>query len=364
MSDREQLQALNTQLAYAAAHSAYYRETLGAHSALRSLEELRTLPLTDENPIKTQGSRLSCVSAASVARIVSLRSSGTTDRPKRLFFTEGDLQRTMDFFCEGMQWMTAPGDRVGIFFPGEAPDGLNDLLSRGLAAFGAVPTRYGEVSDAAQTAERLRRDRPDVLVGMPWQIRALAIFIPELRPRSVLLSADFVPETLRVVIAERWRCPVLTHYGLTESGYGLAVQHPNADGMYYRCSDFYLEVIDPGTELPVPCGGEGELVLTTLRREAMPLVRYRTGDRAVMLDEKRIARIPGRIGIADEFYSLQETLAPLPWLVDYAEQDGGLIANVTAEAPEACEVLLAECTGKETTLCKRAGEILNGGKRT
>ena len=363
VSDAQQLALLNRQLAYAAAHSAYYREALGAFSALSALDGLSALPMMSEQTIKTQGSRLSCVSAASVARIVSLTSSGTTAEPKRLFFTEGDLARTVDFFREGMRRMTEPGDRVGIFFPGTAPDGLNDLLSRGLAAFGAVPTVYGAVTDAARMAERLRNDPPEVLVGMPWQMRALSIFMPKLRPRAVLLSADAVPETLRRFLRERWQCPVLTHYGLTESGYGLAVQHPGADGMYYRRSDFILEIIDPASGLPLPFGAVGELVLTTLRREAMPLVRYRTGDLAVMPDKNTIARVPGRIGIADDVYQKQEILAPLPWLVDYAVRGSQLLVNLTEDAPRDCETRLRALAGERTVLCQLSGTMLQSGKR-
>ncbi len=358
-----QLQLLNEQLAYAAAHSAYYREVLGTSPEIGSLSELAALPTMSVETLKTQGGRLSCVSAANVARIVSLRTSGTTDAPKRLFFTGADLQRTVDFFCEGMQWMSSAGERVGIFFPGFSPDGLNDLLSRGLAAFGAIPTAYGGVEDAADMARRLMEDRPAVLVGMPWQIRALAVFAPQLRPRTVLLSADYVPEALCAFLEERWGCRALVHYGLTESGYGLAVQHPSEEGMYYRRSDFYIEIIDPESGEVLPCGELGELVLTTLRREAMPLIRYRTGDYATMSSDKKIARIPGRIGNADEFYALQEGLAPVDWLVDYAFEDGVIKARVTDCAPAGCEGQLERLSGHKA-VCERSSEMIFGGKRT
>jgi len=361
-SDELQLRLLNAQLAYAAANSAYYRAALGGVGAFRQLRELRELPMMSEETIKTQGSRLSCVSAASVARIVSLLTSGTTDRPKRLFFTKNDLERTVAFFCEGMQWLTEPGMQVGIFFPGLSPDGLNDLLSRGLAAFNAKPVTYGPISDALRTAEALREASPEVLVGMPWQLRALAIALPQLRPHAVLLSADYVPETLRRFLRAQWCCPVLTHYGLTESGYGLAVQHPDAAGMYYRRSDFILEVIDPNSGAPLPYGEQGELVLTTLRREAMPLIRYRTGDLAVMTDKNKIARIPGRLGIADEFYQMQETLAPLPWLVDFTVGADAMLAHVTDRAPADCEQQLHALCGRKVH-CEYSMCLFDAGKR-
>ena len=362
VSDDAQLQLLNAQLAYAAAHSPYYRDVLGAHPQLTSLAQLRELPLMSVETLKAQGGRLSCVSATEVARIVSLQTSGTTAAPKRLFFTQGDLARTVGFFCEGMQWMSARGDRVAMFFPGEGRDGLNDLLSRGLAAFGALPRAYGAVCDAAEMAALVAQERPNVMVGMPWQIRSLAVCAPELRPETVLLSADYVPPALCAFLERRWGCRALAHFGMTETGYGFAVQHPSEPGMYYRRSDFYAEIIDPESGMPLPFGEVGELVFTTLRREAMPLIRYRTGDRAVMSDDKKIARIPGRIGNADGFYELQERLAPLPWLIDYAVESGMLCAHVTETAPTDCEQQLAQLSGFAVN-CTVSTRMLVGGKR-
>jgi phenylacetate-coenzyme A ligase PaaK-like adenylate-forming protein len=363
VSDDEQGALLRAQLDYAAGHSPYYRAALGPFLPLSGADALRQLPFLTERELRAQGNRLVCVSAAEVARIVSLRSSGTVDAPKRLRFTRGDLQRTVDFFREGMQWLCGPGDRVGVFFPCAAPDGIGDLLCRALAAFGARPAAFGPVSDAAEAAARVRETAPDVLVGMPWQLRALALFLPALRPKAVLLSADYVPETLRRFLAARWQTEVVTHYGMTESGYGLAVQHPGVPGMYVRRSDFYLEIVDPASGAPLPYGTVGELVLTTLRREAMPLIRYRTGDLAVLSDQKKIARVPGRLGFADEFYRLQERLAPLPWLLDYVERDGALSAVVTAEAPPDAERRLADRYGCGPVVCRRGTSLLSGEKR-
>lgn len=363
VSDDEQLELLNAQLTYAAAHSPYHREVLGSAPQLTSLAQLRELPFMSVETLKAQGGRLSCVSAADVARIVSLRTSGTTEAPKRLFFTQGDLARTVDFFCEGMQWMSGRGDRVAIFFPGEGRDGLNDLLSRGLSAFGALPRVYGAVCDAAEMAALVAKECPNVMIGMPWQIRALAVCFPELRPETVLLSADYVPQSLCEFLEERWGCRALVHFGMTESGYGFAVQHPLQPGMYYRRSDFYAEIIDPQSGEPLPFGEVGELVFTTLRREAMPLIRYRTGDWAVMSDDKKIARIPGRIGNADGFYELQERLAPLPWLIDYAVKNGVMETHVTSNAPNDCAQQLALLSGC-TVHCSVSMRMLVGGKRS
>ena len=75
-----------------------------------------------------------------------------------------------------------------------------------------------------------------------------------------------------------WKCTVFTHWGMTETGYGGGVQCGAREGYHMRDLDLLLEVVDPETGEPVPDGELGELVLTTLRRTGMPLIRYRTGD--------------------------------------------------------------------------------------
>ena len=110
--DGERLRLLNEQLAYAAARSPFYRETLAGIAPLSSLTELNKLPFLTPDVLRAQGNRLVCVPASAVKRIVSLQTSGSTGDAKRLSFTQGDLERTVAFFTEGMGWLAAPGDAV------------------------------------------------------------------------------------------------------------------------------------------------------------------------------------------------------------------------------------------------------------
>ena len=110
----------------------------------------------------------------------------------------------------------------------------------------------------------------------------LALLHPELRPKRVLLSADYCAPAVINTIERRWCCEVYVHYGLTESGLGCAVETPERIGMIPR-SDILLETLP-----------DGELVLTTLRREAMPLIRYRTGDLGELTSDGILTRVSGR----------------------------------------------------------------------
>ena len=338
VDDRERFERLREQLAYCAGHSAFYAYLRGAQ--VYGPEDLAKLPFVTAEDIKTSGRKMICVPASRIERIVSLRSSGTSDAPKRLFFTAGDLERTVEFFREGMGWMCEPGDRTAILLPCVSPYGVGQLLREGLERLGAVPLCLG-IPASAEDMDAAAAAKPDVLVGMPWQVRLLALHHPELKPKTVLLSADYVPEAAYRFFRELWGCETLCHFGMTETGYGCAVESPEHRGMYLRRDELMAEVIDPDTGRVLPWGETGELVLTTLRREAMPLIRCRTGDLARLSDGGRIQRVFGRIAADPGGYVLQEALFPIPWLWDF-RFSGGFLAHVKEDAPSNCTVFLRE----------------------
>ena len=331
VSEESILRALNEQLEYASSRSSFYAH-LADRLPLSSLDELSSLPLMSAEDILRRGKEMLCVSASQIQRIVSLQTSGTSREPKRLYFSREDLQHTVDFFAEGMGWMCEKGDCVGILLPCSVPDGVGDLLARGLEALGARPLRLGLVESPALLAETLLKEKPAVLVGMPWQIRLLALALPDLRPKAVLLSADYVPESIYSLLEDIWGCRVLNHFGMTESCFGCAVESMLHRGMYLRRDELYAEIIDPQSGESLPRGEIGELVLTTLRREAMPLIRYRTGDFARLSKEHAncIERVYGRVSAPAAFYALQEKLCPLKEILDYSISISGEMLNLEA----------------------------------
>lgn len=274
------LNALNTQIQYARTHCAFYANL--PERPLCSLEELRALPFTTAQDIALHGQEMLCCSPSAVRRMVTMQTSGTTGARKRLAFTEEDLEDTVDFFHHGMNELCKEGDAVGIFMPGNNPDGLCDLLCRGIRRFGGLPFVYGPVSDYADAAAFCKAHHLAVLVGVPAQIRRLALSAPDFRPLRVLLSADYVSQAAVRTIERVWQCQALAHFGMTETGLGCAVETPARDGMHIR-PGIFLETTP-----------DGELVLTTLRRQAMPLIRYRTGDLARMLPNGNLGAVYGR----------------------------------------------------------------------
>lgn len=165
-----------------------------------------------------------------------------------------------------------------IAMDGRTPDGLGDLLARGLRRFGAEPLVYGYLRDLKDAAACALEQQPHCLVGVPRQVLALAEFCPQLRPRTVLLSADNVPDRLRRRLSGLWQTEVFSHWGMRETGLGGAVECPAHSGHHLRHADLLVEIIDPQSGQRLPDGEWGEIVISTLNREAMPLLRYRTGD--------------------------------------------------------------------------------------
>ncbi|HPJ26678.1 MAG TPA: phenylacetate--CoA ligase family protein [Synergistaceae bacterium] len=259
------------------------KDTLFYRERLQGLEEapLKELPLTLPSDLQEREFAFLGTSQSRIERRVSLSSSGTRSPSKRLGFTREELRKTEDFFLYGMSTFTPPRSVVGIFMEGSRPWSIGDLLKRALERMDCTPRIFGLVEDPLRAAAWMEKVRPRVVVGLPSHMAFLAgetLWTPE----TVLLSADIAPRALRKRIEKKWHCKVYNHYGLTESGWGCAVECAARGGCHVRELDLLLEILDSRGE-KVPEGSWGEVVLTTLGRPSFPLIRYRTGDRGRFL---------------------------------------------------------------------------------
>jgi phenylacetate-CoA ligase len=302
-----QLQRLQDLLAYASVHSPFYRRRLSESDHLTRLEDLGSIPFTTPDDLARDPLDFLCVSQAEVARVVTLHSSGTTGRPKRVFFVPEDLERTVDFFHHGMSTLVQPGQRVLILLPGGLPGSVADLLVEGLERMGATGIVHGPVEDPESAIDRLLTADAACVIGVPVQVLALARHpkgeqIPYGLFRDVLLSTDYVSDAIVDTLRRTWGCHVYQHYGMTETGYGGGVECDAHAGYHLRETDLLVEIVDPETDRPLPDGVSGEVVATTLFSRAMPLIRYRTGDLARILPDycpcgstlRRLGKVRGR----------------------------------------------------------------------
>ena len=336
-----QLAKLGETVEYVKHHSPFYRELLTDFNKPVSLKELSGLPFTTPTDIQESDHRFLCVSLGEIERVVTLRSSGTTAPSKRLHFTAEDLELTVDFFHHGMGTLVQPGQKVLILMPGELPGSVGDLLAKGLNRLGVEGIVHGLIKNSEDTLREIEAMKIDCLVGLPVQVLSLARhplarLVPAGRLKSILLSADYVPDAVVAELSQLWDVPVYNHYGMTEMGLGGGVECAGRCGYHLREADLFCEIVDPHGGQPLEAGELGELVFTTLTRSGMPLIRYRTGDLARFLPEpcpcgtvlRRLERVKGRIsarvrlsgGESFAMADLDEALFPLPFLLNYHPQ--------------------------------------------
>jgi phenylacetate-coenzyme A ligase PaaK-like adenylate-forming protein len=206
------------------------------------------------------------------------------------------------------------------------------------------------------TVNEILARRIDSLVGIPTQVLAIARSsegkaLPRGMIKSVLLSTDYVPSAIADELARTWDCLVIKHYGMTEMGLGGAVECRARDGYHLREADLLFEIIDPITGQSLQGGETGEIVITTLARKGMPLIRYRTGDLSYFISGpcscgsaiKRIGtvegRLDGRIGLSNgsilTLPEMDEALFRVKGLLNYSAElktnNGSDILEITVQ---------------------------------
>jgi phenylacetate-CoA ligase len=283
-----QLRRLRSTLARACERVPFYRRSFEAAGFspgdLRDLEDLAGLPLTTKADLyEDYPYGLFAVPLAEVVRIHS--SSGTTGRPTVVGYTQGDLATWSELTA---RVLTAGGvtrrDIVQIAFGyGLFTGGFG--LHYGAERVGATVVPVSSGNTARQVA--VMRDfgstalvcTPSYALYIAEVIREMKVDPGELRLRVGLFGAEPWSERMRDQIESRLRISATDNYGLSEvMGPGVSMECGRKDGLHLNEDHFLAEVIDPETGRVLPPGAAGELVLTTLTKEAVPLVRYRTRD--------------------------------------------------------------------------------------
>jgi len=276
---------------------------------IRSLADVARLPFTtgaDLRAIYPDG--LLAVSREEPVRLHT--SSGTTGKPKAIFFSRNDVNNAAELIARSLVM-------TGI----TRQDVFQNMMSYGLFTGGLV-MHYGAekvgclvIPAGPGTSERqlmLMQDFKTTAVHiLPSYALYFASFLEQkgVNPRKdITLRKAFVgaephTEETRRRIEEAFGCDVYNSYGLTEmNGPGVAFECEHKAGLHLWEDNYILEIINPATGEPLPDGETGELVLTTLKREAMPILRYRTRDVTCIIPEpckcgrthRRLNRFTGR----------------------------------------------------------------------
>jgi phenylacetate-CoA ligase len=305
-----QLTRLQATLAHAYAKVAHYRaafEAAGVHpDDCRSLDDLAKFPFTTKDDLrKNYPFGLFAVPRSEVRRIHG--SSGTTGKPIVVGYTEGDLAVWASVVARSLR---AAGGRPGMLLHNAYGYGLftGGLgLHAGAERLGCtvVPISGGMTERQVQLIADFA---PDLITVTPSYMLAI---LDEFRrqgrdPRATALKvgifgAEPWSEAMRAEIEEAFDLHAVDIYGLSEvMGPGVAQECiETKDGLHIWEDHFYPEVIDPETGAVLPDGAKGELVFTSLTKEAMPVIRYRTRDLTRLLPGtaramRRMERITGR----------------------------------------------------------------------
>lgn len=335
---------------------------------LDSLEDLARLPFTTEEDLARHAPGLLLCSQGSVQRVLSDATSGTTGAAKRVFYTEGDCQRTVELFMAGLGELIFPGSVTMICFPFSGPYGLGDLIARAVEGLGARPLKAGAGLSYGEYSALLERERPDTFVGMPVQLLSLLRVCGRGSLRRALVSGDACPAGVIAACERLLGTRLFPHYGSREMALGGAICCPAHQGMHLRENQVIAEIVDKQGR-PLPPGERGELVITTIGMEAMPLIRYRTGDETRVLPGPcpcgshvlRLDTVTRAEGA--EMAALDETLFSLPWVADFRAElrDGRLCLEILRCGEGELPALDAEIRCRPAQPADRA---LYPGKRT
>lgn len=280
--EKYQLNTLNNLIKYVKENSPFYKELYKNLDKINSLDEMYKIPIINKEDIIENGNKMVCVNQSEISRIVSLDTSGTMGKYKRIYFTEEDQKLTVDFFIQGLSFLVKKDDVMMIMLPFKRENSVGDLIKQSLEIMQVKPVLNGNLSSFKKTTNLMISNNVNAIVGMPVEVLALGRYIKKenlpIKIKSILLSADMVNNTFIEEIKKVYNCEVFNHFGMTETGLGGAVDCEYHEGMHIRENDLLIEVINPITKEKMEDGEDGEILITTLTRKAMPLIRYATGD--------------------------------------------------------------------------------------
>ncbi|MET9377394.1 phenylacetate--CoA ligase PaaK [Streptomyces sp. NPDC002992] len=305
-----QLERLRATLRHAYENVAFYRQSFDRAGIrpedCRSLADLALFPFTAKTDLRDHYPfGMFAVDQSQIRRIHA--SSGTTGRPTVVGYTQRDLDTWADVVARSLRAAGArPGHKVHVAYGyGLFTGGLGAHYGAERLGCTVIPASGGMT---ARQVQLIQDFRPEIIMVTPsYMLTLLDEFERQgIDPRSTSLEvgvfgAEPWTEAMRREIEERCALDAVDIYGLSEvMGPGVAQECVETkDGLHIWEDHFYPEIVDPFTGEVLPDGEEGELVFTSLTKEAMPVVRYRTRDLTRLLPGtarvfRRMEKVTGR----------------------------------------------------------------------
>ncbi|GAC67412.1 phenylacetate--CoA ligase PaaK [Gordonia soli] len=305
-----QLDRLRWSLQHAYDNVPHYRRAFderGVHpDDLRTLADLRLFPFTAKADLRENYPfGMLAVTQDEVSRIHA--SSGTTGRPTVVGYTANDVDNWADLVARSLRAAgVRPSDKVHVAYGyGLFTGGLGAHYGAERLGCTVIPMSGGMTDRQIQLIEDFR---PDAIMVTPSYMLTIvdAMLAKGIDPASTSLrtgvfGAEPWTEQMRKELEAQLDMDAVDIYGLSEvMGPGVAMECVETkDGLHIWEDHFYPEIIDPMTGEVLPDGEEGELVFTSLTKEAMPIIRYRTRDLTRLLpgtarSMRRMQKVTGR----------------------------------------------------------------------
>ena len=343
---------------YAADNSPFYQEIwkesgVDARS-IRSMEEFEMLPLTDKNDLRrAYPLGIQAVPSKKVVRVHS--SSGTTGSPVIIPYTQKDIDdwATMFARCYALAGITE--EDVIQITPGYGLWTAGIGFQAGAEKLGAmvVPMGPGNTEKQLMMMQDLKStvfcatSSYALLVAEQVEKRGLK---DRIYLKKGIIGSERWGDKMRQTIAETLGIELFDVYGLTEVyGPGIALDCPYHQGMHYWDDYLYFEIIDPKTGKVLPDGETGELVITTLCKEAAPLVRYRTHDITRILPQDCPCGSP--YPMIDRIVGRTDDMTKVKGVNIYPGQIDHVLSSVPGVASE-YQIIINHVNGKDT-ICLR-----------
>jgi phenylacetate-CoA ligase len=307
---QHQLDRLRWSLKHAYDNVPLYRQRFaeaGVHpDDLKSLDDLAKFPFTGKNDLRDNYPYgMFAVPQSEIVRLHA--SSGTTGKPTVVGYTQNDIDTWANVVARSIRAAGGrKGDKVHVSYGyGLFTGGLGAHYGAERLGCTVIPMSGGQTEKQVQL---IRDFQPDIIMVTPSYMLNLADEIERqgidphsLKLRLGIFGAEPWTAELRRAVEERLGITALDIYGLSEiMGPGVAMECAETkDGPTVWEDHFYPEIIDPATGAVLPDGEYGELVFTSLSKEALPMIRYRTRDLTRLLPGtarpmRRIDKITGR----------------------------------------------------------------------
>ncbi|WP_323192190.1 phenylacetate--CoA ligase PaaK [Halostella sp. PRR32] len=267
----------------------FYRDALDESGVdpddISGVEDVSKLPFTTKEDFRDEyPDGLFAVDNSEVRRLHA--SSGTTGKPKIVAYTDSDLDVWSEVVARSLAAAgVEPGDLVqNAYGYGLFTGGLG--LHQGIEELGAtvLPIGAGGTQRQIEMMQDLESDvitcTPSYALYLEETAEEMGVDVGDLPLSTIMFGAEPCTDPMREAIESRLDVDGIDLYGLSEIiGPGVSCECNEAqEGLHVFEDHFYPEVVDPSTAEPLPEGEEGELVLTTLSKDALPVLRYRTGD--------------------------------------------------------------------------------------